>query len=102
MANTKVCKKVSKKNPPKRVYKRAYNEHRGHYLPEWKAIGRAIKALRLKKGLSNAEVASKLGKSSAYYGHIEQGYNNPRTLPTDCKTALAEILSVPYEVLWVD
>lgn len=95
-------KKVFKKKTSKRVYKRIYNERRGHYLPEWKAIGRTIKALRLKKGLSNVEVASKLGKSSAYYGHIEQGYNNPRTLPTECKTALAETLGVPYEVLWGD
>ena len=102
MATKKVCRKVTKKRKNTRVYKSVYNEHRGHYLPEWKAIGRAIKALRQKKGLSNAEVASKLGKSSAYYGHIEQGYNNPRTLPTECKTALAEILGVPYEVLWGD
>jgi DNA-binding XRE family transcriptional regulator len=100
---TKKPKKTYKK-PVKKAcaYKRSYNEHRAHYLPEWKRLGKAIKVLRQHKGLTGAEVAKTLGKSAQYYGHFEQGYNDPRTMPTDCKIALAEALGVPYEVVWGD
>lgn len=100
--NKRKAKKTYKKPVKKYAYKRSYNEHRAHYLPEWKRLGKTIKVLRQNKGLTGAEVAKTLGKSAQYYGHFEQGYNDPRTMPTDCKIALAKALGVPYEVLWGD
>lgn len=102
MATKKVCKKVTKKRKNTRIYKSAYNEHRGHYLPEWKDLGNRIKELRQSKGVTASQIAGALGKSAQYYGHIEQGYNNPRTLPQADKVTISKLLGVPYEVLWGD
>lgn len=93
--NKKVSKKVSKK-----VYKKQYNEARAHYLPEWKETGAFIKAKRTEKGISQNEMAEKCGRSIQYYGHMEQGYNNPKTLPIAVKAIIAETLGFEFEELW--
>lgn len=99
---TKKTVKKRKKTKKRYAYKRVYNERRAHYLPEWKELGAKIKACRLNRGLTSQEMANRLGKSPQYYGHIEQGYNDPRTLPTDTKKRLARILEMTYEGLWGD
>lgn len=94
-------KKTAKKTA-KKVYKKSYNDSRAHYLPEWKDLGAKIKLNRYKVGMTSQEMARQLGKSTQYYGHIEQGYNDPRTLPNKTKIALAVLLEMKYEELWGD
>lgn len=84
----------------KNVYKKQYNEARAHYLPEWKEIGGLIKARRVSLGLSQNTMAEKCGRSIQYYGHLEQGYNNPKTLPIEVKKIIANELNFTFEELW--
>ena len=43
-----------------------------------RATGRAIKNARIRKGLTQAELAKKLGMSPSYIGQYESGNRNPK------------------------
>jgi transcriptional regulator with XRE-family HTH domain len=61
-----------------------------------RALGAAVTALRIKKGVSQAALAGKLGYSSSYVSKLERGQMNPtlRTL-----LDLADSLEVEPDVL---
>lgn len=78
------------------------NERRAHYLEEWKAIGKVIRERRDELGFTQAEMSKRCKLTKAYYGHLEQGYDDPRKANPNAKKALANALRMPYEELWGD
>ena len=67
--------------------------------PDYKAIGSRIKAARLGRGMSQAELAKQAGISPATLGRIEEGQSRLR-LPVFVN--LAQALSLPMEALLRD
>ena len=63
------------------------------------ALGRAIRARRLKRGLTIAALARKARMSAGHLGRIERGHVNPR-LPT--LRDLAQALDIPTSVLFCE
>lgn len=78
------------------------NERRAHYLEEWKALGKTIREKRDELGFTQAEMAKRCKLTTAYYGHLEQGYDDPRKAKLSVKKALASALHMGYEELWGD
>mgnify|MGYP001162885346 FL=1 len=70
-------------------------------------IGERIKKIRLKKGLNQVDIYSKIGLSSSYYSEIENGKKNVtiETLEKICKVlglSLSEFFSDDTEKIVVD
>lgn len=64
-----------------------------------KKIGESIRLLRLKKGLSQEQLALQAGVNTSYLGQVERGENNP-TIHTLEKIAIG--LEVPISSLMSD
>lgn len=60
-------------------------------------IGAHIKEARLRLGLSQAEVAHRIGKSTSYYGRIERGDIKPNV---NRIADISQTLNVPIEDLF--
>jgi len=70
-------------------------------------IGERIKKIRLKKGLNQVDIYSKIGLSSSYYSEIENGKKNVtiETLEKICKVlglSLSEFFSDDTEKIVID
>ena len=59
-------------------------------------VGEKIQKYRLKRGLTQEQLAEKVGISQKYLSRIEQGYHNPRF---DMITRISSALSVPTDAL---
>jgi len=59
---------------------------------ESKKLGDNLKRIRIKKGITQIEIARRLGVDRSFVSNIENGKNNP-TLSTI--TSLAKVLDVP-------
>jgi transcriptional regulator with XRE-family HTH domain len=46
-------------------------------LPDAHALGRAVRAIRTERGLSQAQVAEAVGFIQAWISHVEHGRRNP-------------------------
>lgn len=62
-------------------------------------VGEKIQKYRLKRGLTQEQLAEKVGISQKYLSRIEQGYHNPRF---DMITRISSALSVPIDALAKD
>lgn len=62
-----------------------------------RAFGRAVREIRVERGLSQAAVAEAAGVDRAYYGHVERATKSP-TLDTVERVARA--LDVPASVIF--
>jgi transcriptional regulator with XRE-family HTH domain len=49
-------------------------------LPELVSLGKAVRALRIKRGLSQEAFADEVKLDRAYMGRIERGENNPTVM----------------------
>lgn len=57
-----------------------------------KIVGANIRRLRLERGLSQEEVAHRVGVVSSYFGQIERGLRNPTIAVVG---RVADVLQVP-------
>lgn len=62
-----------------------------------KNLGEKVKKLRKNHGLTQEELAVKIGVSSAYIGFIEQGQRNPSINTAD---KIARVLGVKFSDLF--
>lgn len=62
-------------------------------------FGQKIKQLRTERGLTQEELAARVGKGKSYICNIEKGF---RTTTLDCIPPLAEALNVPIGELMGD
>ncbi len=66
-------------------------------IEEAKKLGGNIKRIRVKKNITQVQIAKQLGVDRSFVSNIENGKNNP-TLTTIAK--LAQVLGVPVEELF--
>ena len=62
-----------------------------------KALGKKIKRLRKEKGLTQEQLAEKIGVSRAYMGYVEQGRN---TASLEVLEKVSKVLKVPLSQLF--
>jgi transcriptional regulator with XRE-family HTH domain len=61
-----------------------------------------LRALRLKNGLSQQQLAAAIGISQSSYFHIEQGKNGNKYVTVDQAAGLAAKLGIPVQMLFAD
>lgn len=64
-----------------------------------KQRGARLKEAREKTGLTQVQVAKKIGVSKSYYFHVEQGFNDLAKVRGSIKILLEKVLHVDIESL---
>lgn len=66
-------------------------------MVSYAVIGKHLKEARLRLGLSQAEVAHRITRSTTYYGKIERGEIKPNI---DRLADISQVLNLPFESLF--